>query len=139
MGGRTSPAHRTCARLRRALGSALALASAAALLLGSLGPLQVALAAEESGPACCRGRCCCNRLVPSDDACVRAVCHCGGDRHALVPVAALPDVVLTPASAFVPPPPALAEPCPAAARAPSRAWPVPHPPPRLHPEIPSAV
>jgi len=138
MGGRASPAHRNAA-LRRALGRALALAAAVALFLGSLGPLQAALTAEESGPACCRGRCCCNRLVPSDDACVRAVCHCGGDRRALLPVVGLPDVVLTPASALASPPLPPAEPTAAAARARSRAQPVPHPPPRLHPEIPSAV
>ena len=98
--------------------------SATVLLLGALAP--AALADDESGPACCRGRCCCSGARPSDGVCFRAACHCGGDRRAFLPAVGLPEGVLTRAPCSRPRARAGA-PLPGRARALAR--PVPHPPP----------
>ena len=139
MGARSGRAHRRPAALRGAARRASALALAAALLLGLVAPVAAALAIDESGPACCRGRCCCRGSLPSDEPCLRAACHCDRDRHALVPELEWPDAVVTRRPSLAAPAPAPAPRAAPAAGASTLARPVPHPPPRLRAEIPSAA
>jgi hypothetical protein len=140
VGACSGHAHRRSAASRGAARRALALAFAAVLLLGLVAPLVAALSFDESAPpACCRGRCCCSGAPPSDEPCLRAACHCGGEGRAFLPELGLPDVVLSRRPMLAVPVP---EPAPRSSRgddARSLARAVPHPPPRPDAEVPSAV
>lgn len=65
----------------------------AAFVLGPLAPLALVFA-DEDGPACCRGRCCCSGDRPATGTCFRSACHCGREAHAPFPASPRTDAIL---------------------------------------------
>jgi hypothetical protein len=107
-------------------------------VLGPLAPLALVFA-EQRGPLCCRGRCCCSGDQLTTGACFRSACHCGHETPAPLPAAprtdaVLPRPLLPPTTLLI----ATLAPAPAA-QAKAEALPLPDPPPWRLVSHPSAV